>query len=96
MPQRNGLIVMLRLIGLVRPLIFYMVLAVTLGVAGHLCAVGITIAGGYGLLAVFAEGAEAPLHFIAALMVVMAILRGLLRYGTLQPFSCLQIAGADS
>ena len=72
---------MLRLIGLVRPLIFYMVLAVTLGVAGHLCAVGITIAGGYGLLAVFAEGAEAPLHFIAALMVVMAILRGLLRYG---------------
>lgn len=81
MPQRNGLIVMLRLVGLVRPLIFYMVLAVTLGVAGHLCAVGITIAGGYGLLAVFAEGAEAPLHFIAALMVVMAILRGLLRYG---------------
>lgn len=81
MPQRNGLIVMLRLIGLVRPLIFYMVLAVTLGVAGHLCAVGIMIAGGYGLLAVFAEGAEAPLHFIAALMVVMAILRGLLRYG---------------
>lgn len=81
MPQRNGLIVMLRLIGLVRPLIFYMVLAVTLGVAGHLCAVGITIDGGYGLLAVFAEGAEAPLHFIAALMVVMAILRGLLRYG---------------
>ena len=81
MPQRNGLIVMLRLVGLVRPLIFYMVLAVTLGVAGHLCAVGITIAGGYGLLAVFVEGAEAPLHFIAALMVVMAILRGLLRYG---------------
>lgn len=81
MPQRNGLIVMLRLVGLVRPLIFYMVLAVTLGVVGHLCAVGITIAGGYGLLAVFAKGAEAPLHFIAALMVVMAILRGLLRYG---------------
>lgn len=52
-----------------------MVLAVTLGVVGHLCAVGITIAGGYGLLAVFAKGAEAPLHFIAALMVVMAILR---------------------
>ena len=49
---------MLRLVGLVRPLIFYMVLAVTLGVVGHLCAVGITIAGGYGLLAVFAKGGK--------------------------------------
>ena len=36
--KRSGFAVMARLIGLVRPLAGYMVLAVTMGLAGHLCA----------------------------------------------------------
>lgn len=45
--RRNGFTVMARLIGLVKPLAGYMVLAVTMGLIGHLCASFITIFGGY-------------------------------------------------
>ena len=50
--SRSGVQVMLRLVGLVRPLAGYMVLAVALGLAGHLCATGITVLAGYGALSV--------------------------------------------
>ena len=36
--QRSGLTVMLRLIGLVKPLAGYMIIAILMGLAGHLCA----------------------------------------------------------
>lgn len=56
--RRSGFEVMKRLIGLVRPLSAYMVLAVALGLAGHVCATGITVLGGYGVLNVL--GIEMP------------------------------------
>ena len=43
--KKSGFTVMSRLIGLVKPLSGYMVLAVGLGVLGHLCATGITVLG---------------------------------------------------
>lgn len=47
MKQRSGFAVMRQLIGLVRPLAGYMVLAVSMGLAGHLCAAFLTIFGVY-------------------------------------------------
>ena len=45
--KRSGFRVMLRLIGLVKPLTGYMMLAIIMGVIGHLTASFITIFGGY-------------------------------------------------
>lgn len=81
MKQRSGFAVMAQLIGLVRPLAGYMVLAVTMGLAGHLCATFLTVFGVYALGAVL--GLPAPLGLIGlfAGIAVMAVLRAALRYG---------------
>ena len=80
MKRRSGFAVMARLIGLVRPLTGTMVLAIAMGLVGHLCAAFITIFGGYAVLDVL--GIEAPLGLTAlfAGIVVMAVLRAGLRY----------------
>lgn len=81
MRARSGLLVMRELIRLVGPLRGFMLLAIVLGVAGHLCAAGITVVGGYALLRAMAQGAGDGLIFFFVLVAVMAILRGILRYG---------------
>lgn len=48
--KRSGTKVMLRLIGLVKPLTGWMILTILMGLAGHLCASGITVLGGYAVL----------------------------------------------
>ena len=50
--KRSGFNIMTRLVGLVKPLTGYMILAVGMGVIGHLCASFITIFGGYAILRV--------------------------------------------
>ncbi|MGN0774178.1 MAG: thiol reductant ABC exporter subunit CydC [Candidatus Ventricola sp.] len=81
MKRRSGFAVMARLIGLVKPLTGYMMLAIAMGLVGHLCAALITIFGGYAVLSVL--GFEAPLSLTALFLsvIVMAILRAGLRYG---------------
>ena len=79
--ERSGFAVMARLIGLVKPLTGYMVLAVLMGLAGHLCASFITIFGVFGLLRVLGLGGPLPLPALFAAAAVMALARGLLRYG---------------
>lgn len=81
MTQRSGFSVMRQLIRLVGPLRGFMLLAILLGVAGHLCAAGITVVSGYGILAVLGQDQTSSLGFFFALAIVMAILRGALRYG---------------
>ena len=79
MKRRSGFSVMARLIGLVRLLTGSMVLAIAMGLVGHLCAAFITIFGGYAVLDVL--GIEAPLGLTAlfAGIVVMAVLQAGLR-----------------
>ena len=48
--RRSGFQVMSRLIGLVKPLTGFMLLAILMGLIGHLCAAFITIFGGYAVL----------------------------------------------
>ena len=79
--KRSGFTVVTKLIGLVRPLTGYMILAIVMGLIGHLCATSITILGGYALLNVLHLQIALSLNFIIAGVVIMAILRGVLRYG---------------
>lgn len=81
MKQRSGFAVMAQLIGLVRPLAGYMVLAVTMGLAGHLCATFLTVFGVYALCTVLGLPAPLGLAGLFAGIAVMAVLRAALRYG---------------
>lgn len=78
--KRSGFHIMTRLIGLVRPLTGYMILAVVMGVVGHLCASFITIFGGYALLMVLHPEWSFDMWFLFAAMLIFALFRGLLRY----------------
>ena len=78
--KRSGFRVMLRLIGLVKPLTGYMMLAIIMGVIGHLTASFITIFGGYAVAEVI--GVETPftLNLLFVSVIVFALMRGVLRY----------------
>lgn len=78
--KRSGFGVMMRLVGLVRPLIGYMILAIFMGLCGHLAATFITILGGYSILTVLEVGWSMRLTTLFAMMIVLALLRGVLRY----------------
>jgi ATP-binding cassette subfamily C protein len=80
MMKRNGFQVMGRLVGLVRPLSGYMILAILMGLTGHLCASFITIFGGYAILNIL--GFQTPLSLTALFVsvILFALLRGVLRY----------------
>lgn len=58
--RRSGFRVMMRLIGLVRPLSGHMVLAIILGLLGHVCATAVTVLGAYGVLNVLAGSGGVP------------------------------------
>lgn len=78
--RRSGLRVMARLIGLVRPLTGFMVLAVVMGLAGHLCAAFITILGGYAVLELLGADIACSLTVIFVCVVIFAVVRAVLRY----------------
>lgn len=81
MKKRSGSTVMAQLIGLVRPLTGYMLLAILMGLLGHLCAAFITISGGYAVLSLLGYATPLPLKGLFIAAVVFALLRGMLRYG---------------
>ena len=73
--KRSGFRVMRELIGLVRPLTGYMILAIILGLFGNLCATFITIIGGYAIVG------EYSLKILFTILIIIALIRGFLRYG---------------
>ncbi len=81
MKKRNGFTVMGRLIGLVRPLTGYMLLAVLMGLVGNLCASFITIFGGYAVLNLLGFETRLTLTAVFVCVIVFAVLRAGLRYG---------------
>lgn len=78
MVKRSGLQIMMRLVGLVKPLAGYMFLAIFMGLIGHLCATFITIFGGYAVLEILGEGAPFSLKIIFISVCVFALMRGVL------------------
>ena len=81
MKKRGNLNIMLRLIGLIKPLLGFMILAVTMGVIGHLCASFITIFGGYALLDILGMRSPVVLNAVFLCVIIFALVRGFLRYG---------------
>jgi ATP-binding cassette subfamily C protein len=71
---------MLQLIGLVKPLAGFMVLAILMGLVGHLCATFITIFGGYAVLNLLGFDSPLPLVGLFVSVCLFALLRGVLRY----------------
>ena len=78
--NRSGFAVMAGLIGMIKPMLGIMFLAVIMGCIGNLMATFITVLGGYGLLTVTGYYGKMSLALIITLMAVFAILRGVLRY----------------
>ncbi|MGN0325235.1 MAG: amino acid ABC transporter ATP-binding/permease protein [Lachnospiraceae bacterium] len=80
MKKRSGFRVMMCLIGLVKPLTGYMVLAVIMGLFGHLAASFITIFGGYAVAELLGIDTPLTLRSICISVCVFALIRGILRY----------------
>lgn len=80
MKKRSGFEVMAKLIGLVKPLTGYMILAIVMGMVGHLCASFITILGGYAVLEILGYQTVLHLKAIFVCLAIFALLRGILRY----------------
>lgn len=79
MKKRSNFAVMKNLIHLVKPLTGYMILAILMGLLGHLCASFITIFGAFGVLQVLGMW-KGSLGFLFIGVAVFAVLRGILRY----------------
>lgn len=68
--RRSGIQVMSRLLKLVKPLTATMILAITMGVLGHLCAIMIPVLGGLALTGT-------PIKIICIVLPIVAIFRGI-------------------
>lgn len=77
---RSGVKVMAGLIGMIRPMLPFMFVAILMGCAGNLMATFITILGGFGVRQVLGLYQGMTLSHIFILIVVFAVLRGILRY----------------
>ena len=78
--KRSGSQIMARLVGLVKPLTGYMLLAITMGLIGHLCAAFITVFGGYAILQVLHPEWSVNIGVLFATVLIFALVRGFLRY----------------
>ena len=78
--KRSGLNVMTQLIGLVRPMLGFMLLAIAMGLLGNLCATFITVFGGYAILNVLHPEWSMSLGWLFAAVLLFALVRGFLRY----------------
>lgn len=78
--RRSALSIMAKLIVLVKPLTPVMILGITLGVIGFLCAIGVTVLGGKGLI-IAAGLASGELKSLISLLIFIAVIRGVLHYG---------------
>lgn len=86
--RRSALTIMGSLITLVRPLLPVMLIAITAGVLGFLCAIFITILGGEAIIAALQTHRPVGAPFmgfsfqhIVVIVIILAVLRGALRYG---------------
>ena len=81
MNRRSGFKIMSKLITLINPLIHYMLFAVIMGVLGFLCAIFIPVFGVIGVLTVLGYNITFSLKTIFILLMLLAVFRGILRYG---------------
>ncbi|MBQ8135288.1 MAG: ABC transporter ATP-binding protein [Clostridia bacterium] len=80
MKKQSKIKTLLRMVKLVKPLTGFMVLAVTMGTLGFLCAQFIPILGGYAILGGLQYEIPLSLTAIWVLLIVIALVRAVLRY----------------
>ncbi len=80
--RRKGIVIMGQLIGLVKPLLPVMALAIFFGVIGYLCAIFLTILAGYGILGKLLHIPTAFNSFgnLLTVLLMLAVLRGVFHY----------------
>lgn len=88
--RRSAIQIMGQLIGLVKPLLIFMIAAILLGTVGYLCAIFLTILAGqvvaHGLIPQLFYRMRnprlvfMPVKTILTIMIVIALLRGILHY----------------
>ena len=78
--RRSAISIMGSLIGLVKPLLHIMLVAIILGTVGYLCAIFLTILAGQVIVHGLIAGGEGSVKTIITLMLIIAVLRGILHY----------------
>lgn len=78
--QRSNIKIILKLLALVKDMIPFILLAVLMGAAGYLCAIGITVFGGYALIAYTGSYLGISIKTSFMCILIFAVLRGILRY----------------
>lgn len=81
MKKRNSLQIMFQLAGLIKGLTGYMLLAISMGTIGHLCATFIPVLGVIALLTILNGIHIFSITTLFILLIICGILRGALRYG---------------
>ncbi len=81
MKRRSGFQIMKRLILELKPLMFIMVITITMGILGYLAAISIASFGAIALGTVLGDIGFITFKGAIAVMIICAILRGFLRYG---------------
>lgn len=77
--RRSGLTIMKQLIGLIKPLVPIMLLAIFFGVIGFLCAIFLTILAGKSIVMILSHQTSG-LTMMITMMIVIALSRGILHY----------------
>lgn len=80
MKKRSGFSVMCGLIGMVKPLSGYMIIAIIMGLLGHFSAIFITVFGAFAILNVLGIKMILSLKMIFISVILFAVVRGFLRY----------------
>lgn len=78
--QRSAIGVMLGLIGMIKPLLGIMFIAILMGCIGNLMATFITVLGGVGVSSLLGYFPNISLKVVFGIIIVCAVLRGILRY----------------
>ncbi len=78
--HRSNVKLVLKLLTLVKNMIPFIILAIIMGVLGYLCAIGITVFGGYALLNVSGANVDISINTAFIMIIIFAVLRGVLRY----------------
>ncbi len=84
MKLRQSIKTLLRLVGLVKPLVVQMIFAILLGVIGHLEAISISVLGAFALINVLGFTTAFSFKTILTLLVIFAFTRGVFHYGEQQ------------
>lgn len=80
MKKRSNIKIAFSLVGLVKPLIGFMIIAILLGLMGHLAASFITVLAGFGVLDIMGFSIAVSRKTIIACMIIFAVARGFMRY----------------